>query len=466
MRLSRLCLCASAAALLVVGCGQSKMVETTGKMRSLMLERNYQAALATLRQSKEKGSFKEQDRVVFWMNEGMLLHLMGQYAESLKVLNQAEQRSKELYTTSISKTMKAAITSDAAKDYAGEDYENVLVNVVKALDHLAQNNLEGAGVEARRINEKLAKLKTDYGDKPFIYNQDAFGHWLSGLVLEMQKDNDAARIHYVKALEAYKTDYAANYGLRVPSFVAEDAARMAVITGEEGILGKLRTEFGPTIGASAKNAKAMGEIVLIHMNGEGPSKTDYFIDCYFAGIANWQCNGEPGGEFMKKTTITIGKGDTVKVAFPQLIIRNPTHAGATLTVGAATAMTEVAEPISGIAAKVLRDKTGRIFRDAVIRVITKFLAAKASEKAGEAAGGALGGFLAKNAASATMQAFEEADKRAWITLPSRIEVAKVQVPPGVYNVGVALVGGGSPPPIQGVRVEAGKRVILTTYTLP
>ena len=465
MRLSRLCLCAGAVALLVVGCGQSKMVETTGRMRSLMLERNYLAALATLRQSKEKG-FK--DRVVFWMNEGMLLHLTGQYAESNKVLNLAEQRSKELFTTSISKSMKAAITSDAAKDYAGEDYENVLVNVIKALNHLSLGNLEGAGVEARRIHEKLALYNTNYKEKnqPNIYNQDAFAHWLSGLVMEMQRDMDAARIHYVKALEAYKTDFAGNYGMRVPAFAAEDAARLAALTNEEGTLNKIRSEFGPTVGATAKSIKSMGEIVLLHFNGEGPSKTDYFIDCYFASVTSWQCSGEPGGEFMKKTTVTIGKGDTVKVAFPQLIIRQPSHPAATLSVAGVTAASEVVEPISGIAVKVLRDKTGRIFRDAVIRVITKFIAAKASEKAGEAAGGALGGFLAKNAASATMQAFEEADKRAWITLPSRIEVAKVMVPPGVYNVGVSLLGGGSPPPIQGVKVEAGKPVILTTYTLP
>jgi hypothetical protein len=452
-------------ALLGAGCGQSKMVETTGQVRSYMLERNYQAALAALRQSKEKG-FKEQDRVVFWMNEGMLLHLTGQYAESNAVLEKAENRAKELYTVSISKNVKAAFTSDAAKDYAGEDHENVLVNVVKALNYLALNNLESARVEALKINEKLALYNTKYEQKQ-VYNQDAFAHWLAGLIYEMQRDMDDARIAYMKALEVYKADFSANYGIRVPAFVAEDAARLAVLTNSTEELEKIRSEFGAQLGGSARSIKSMGEIVLVHFNGEGPSKTDFIVNCYFASVANFSCDAEPGGEFMKKTTVTIGKGDTVKVAFPQLIVKEPAHNGATLTVGGATAATEVAEPVSGIAAKVLRDKTGRIFRDAVIRVITKFLTTKAAEKAGEQLpGGKLTGFLAKNAASATMQAFEEADKRAWITLPSRIEVAKVMVPPGVYNVGIQLAGGGAAPPIQGVKVEAGKRVILTQYTLP
>jgi len=463
MRLSRLYLCVTAVALLV-GCGQSKMVQTTGQMRMRMLERNYQGALAVLRQSKEQG-FKEQDRVAFWMNEGMLLHLTGQYADSNAALDKAEKRSEELFTTSVSKTMKAAITSDAAKDYSGEDHENVLVNVMKAINYLALKNLQDARVEALKINNKLALYNTKY-EKKSVYNQDAFAHWLTGLIYEMQGEKDDARISYMKALEVYKTDFAGNYGTRVPAFAAEDAARLAVLTKDDEALEKIRSEFGPQLGRSAEAIKTMGEVVLVHMNGEGPSKTDYFINCYFASLTNWRCDAEPGDEFMKKTTITIGKGDTVKVAFPQLVIRQPMHPSATLTVGPATATTEVAEPISGIAVKVLRDKTGRIFRDAVIRAITKFLAAKASEKAGEKAGGALGGFLAKNAASATMQAFEEADKRAWITLPSRIEVAKVMVPPGVYNIGIQLAGGGALPPLQNVKVEAGKRVVVTQYTLP
>ena len=76
------------------------------------------------------------------------------------MLNKAEQRAKELYTKSISKGIKAAFTSDAATDYAGEDYENVLLNVVKALDFLALGNKAGALVEARKINEKLKLYNT------------------------------------------------------------------------------------------------------------------------------------------------------------------------------------------------------------------------------------------------------------------------------------------------------------------
>jgi hypothetical protein len=439
------------------------MVQATGQIRSYMLQGNYNAALATLRQSKNEG-FKEQDRVVFWMNEGMLLHLTGKYPDSNKVLEQAEQRSKELYTRVISKEVKAAFTSDAAKDYPGEDYENVMVNVVKALNFLALANLENAMVEARKIDEKLSLYNTKYQGKN-VYNQDAFAHWLMGLLFEMEKSYDDARIAYVKALEVYKNEFAGNYGARVPAYLAEDVVRASILSRASEETQKYQSELGAT-GASAEALKTQGEIILVHLNGEGPSKTDYFINCYFENALRWYCDAEPGGEFMKKTTITVGRGTAVKVAFPQLIVHEPVNPYLVMTAGGVTAQSQVAEPLSQIAVKVLRDKTGRVFRDAIIRVITKTLATKGAEAAGEKTGGKWGGFLAKTATSVTMQATEEADKRAWITLPSRIEVARALVPPGTYDVGLQLPRGGMAQPIRGVKVEAGKRVILTHYSIP
>jgi tetratricopeptide (TPR) repeat protein len=395
----------------------------------------------------------------------MLLHLTGQYDKSTEVLSKAEERAKELYTVSISKNIKAALTSDAQKDYEGEDYENVLVFVVKALNFLAQNKVEGALIEARKINEKLALYNTKYKGK-FVYNQDAFAHWLTGLLYELEKSYDDARISYVKAVEVYKKDFAANYASRLPSYLGEDVARAAMLTNDKELFEKAKAELGGT-GASLAALKTGGEIVLIHFNGEGPSKTDYFISCNFQSATNWGCDGEPGGEFMTKKTITLSTGTAMKVAFPQLIIKEPVNPYVVMRVGGASAQAEEALPISRIAIKVLRDKTGRIFRDAVIRVITKMLLSKAGEAAAEKVGGAGLGFLAKVGAQAASQATEEADKRAWITLPSRIEVARAIVPPGVYTVALSLPRTSYiPRPIQNVKVEAGKRVIISHYTIP
>jgi hypothetical protein len=448
-----------AALLVVAACGQGKMVETTGKMRTMMMERNYPGALAVLQQSKAEKGFKEQDRVAYFMNEGMLLHLTGQYQKSCEVLDKADQRHKELYTKSISKGVKAALTSDAATDYAGEDYEIVLLSVVKAMNYLAMKNMENALVEARKINEKLQLFATNNKDKPYIYKQDAFGHWLMGILFEMERSYDDARISYMKAMETYQKDFAPNYGAPPPKYLAEDLVRAALLSGSKEDADKFKSQYG------GDGLKTGGEIVLIHLNGEGPSKTDYFINCNFGSATSWGCDGEPGGEFMTKKTITVSSGTAIKVAFPQLVIRQPVNPYITMSVAGATAVSEPAEPISAIAVKVLRDKTGKIFKDAIIRVITKTLLVKAGEAVGNKINPAVG-FLAKVGGQIGSQATEEADKRAWITLPSRIEVARMIVPPGVYDVNFSLPQGGMLPPVRGVKVEAGKRVILTQLTIP
>jgi hypothetical protein len=456
------------AAFILLSCGQTQMVNTTGMIRQQMMAGNYNAALSTLRQSKNEG-FKEQDRVVYWMNEGMLLYLVGQYQDSVNVLNLAERRSKELYTKSISKGITAAFTSEAATDYEGEDYEKVLLNVLKALDFLALKETDEALVEARMINEKLKLFNTRYGNKN-VYNQDAFAHWMMGLLFEMEGSYDDARIAYVKALEVYQQDYAANYGIGIPSFLGEDIVRASLLSHSSEDVEKYRQMLGAGLGRTVDEIKSKGEVIFINLNGEGPSKSDFVVTCWFLDAARWACDAEPGGKYMKKTTIVVPpQGTVIKVAFPELHVTEPRNTHLTLTASGQTIQTSAVEPINGIAAKVLADKMQIIFRDAMIRVITKTLSSKgAGAVAEKAVGGEAGkflGFLTERGSSAVMQAYEEADKRAWMTLPAQIEVARFWLPPGTHTIGVQSAHGFATM-IPHVKVEAGKRVFIGYRTLP
>lgn len=469
-----LCLFSATVMMLLAACGQTQMMQTTGTMRAHMIRGNYNGALATLRQAKTSKAYKEQDRVMFWMDEGMLLHLTGHYAESNMVLEKTEQRIKELYTTSISKNLTATVTSDAAKDYAGEDYEDVMLNVMKAMNYLGLGQKSDALVEARKINEKLALFNTRYKDQKNSYSQDAFAHWLMGLLFEMEGSYDDARIAYAKAMEVYVTLYASTFRTPPPSYLGEDMVRAAILSSDQESAARWRQKLNqPQLGGSVETLKTNGEIVLVHLNGEGPTKSDFFINCVFGSATYWGCDAEPGQEFVRKTRITITDGTAVRIAFPQLNIHAPVNPGLMLSVGGQRAHSVLAEPISFIAAKTMADKMGRIFRDAVVRAIAKVIASKAAGKtAGVLAGGEKKGgfgsllaFVAEKGTSAAMQAAEEADKRAWTTLPSQFEVARLMVAPGTHTVNIALPNGRTAS-IPGVKVEAGKRVVMTYLTIP
>lgn len=451
-----------------VGCGQANMVKTLGRVRGYMLEQNYDGALATLRKGKKDGAFKEQDRVAYWMEEGMLLYLTRQYQKAANVFEKCENRTKELYTKSISKNIKAAFTSEAATDYKGEAYERVLLNVFKAFAYLGMGKFDGAMVEARKINNKLQLYATNAKEKGrMTYNQDAFAHWLMGLLFEMDKQYDDARIAYKKSWEVYTKEWSANYHLKPPMFVAQDLYRASMLSNNTEEANAIQAAAGPDAGKSLASFKAgMGEIVLFHLNGEGPSKTDYFVHCIFKSAAAFRCDGEPGGEFMRKTTITVTPPGwtTVKIAFPQLITHEPANQKVFMTNGTARALTETMYPLNQIAKVTLRDKMGRIFKAAIIRTITKVLTSKLAGAAGGGEKKALG-FLLSKGSSALFQALEEADKRAWTTLPARIDVGRIWVKPGTHTILLEL-DNGKQLTLPGVKVAAGKRQFIFFRTMP
>ena len=193
----------------------------------------------------------------------------------------------------------------------------MLINVVKALNYLYLGDEPGALVEARKINEKLALYNTRYEKRKNVYNQDAFAHWLMGLLYELEGSFDDARIAYVKAIQVYKEDYAKAYGMKMPGYLPEDAVRASLLSRAGDEAARLRKEYGESLGETADLLKEQGEVVLLVMNGEGPNKVDFFITCYVRGPGDFTCDAEPGEEYARQIKITIPKDAvTVKMAIP------------------------------------------------------------------------------------------------------------------------------------------------------
>jgi hypothetical protein len=87
-----------------------------------------------------------------------------------------------------------------------------------------------------------------------------------------------------------------------------------------------------------------------------------------------------------------------------------------------------------------------------------------SAASGQRDGGQLVGAIAGALAHIFAVASEEADKRSWATLPDRIHVGRLQVPPGTYDVELRHIGlsGGvvATQVIRGIAVtERGKRFV-------
>jgi len=85
-----------------------------------------------------------------------------------------------------------------------------------------------------------------------------------------------------------------------------------------------------------------------------------------------------------------------------------------------------------------------------------------ADKNAGAVAGALAGAIARSPAIAS----EEADKRSWATLPDRVFVGRMRVPPGTYDVELRHIGayGGvvATQVLKGVNItERNKRFVST-----
>jgi hypothetical protein len=84
-------------------------------------------------------------------------------------------------------------------------------------------------------------------------------------------------------------------------------------------------------------------------------------------------------------------------------------------------------------------------------------------------GGALAGSLAGAVARIIAIASEEADKRSWATLPDRILVGRVMLPPGTYDLEFRYAGRSGRElersTMRGVTISAGGRRFLSMRVL-
>lgn len=385
-----------------------------------LLEGNYSKADSIVEQYKNK--YGDRNAVLYYMDRGMTLHLSGNYEKSNLYLSEAEKMVDDLYTKSITTEGGAMLTNDNLLPYEGEDFEKVMLNLIMALNYVYLGRLDDALVEARKVDHKL-NLYNDKYEKKNVYKEDAFARYLSGILYEYRGELNDAYISYSKAYMAYK-DYRRSYGMAMPIFIGEDLLRLSRALGLYDEYKKHQGEFNNIKLKDIKELQSNGELIFIYLSGRAPFKEDFFIDAPVPDVSKQL--------YYLRIALPRFAPQPSQVAYARIYIRGRNS----------EEKTYLMEDITAIAKKNLDDRIGRITAKAVARVALKFTAAQtakkaATEKYGKDAGILVGGLL--NIASV---ATEQADKRSWRTLPDKIQMARIALPPGNYNFEVHYIGAG------------------------
>jgi len=383
----------------------------------------YDKAVVSL-QNSQKDAYDEKDRVLFWIDLGLLQHYA--YQDSLSIINLAlaDNAIEELYTTSISKGVASMVLNDNALDYSGEDYENLYINVFKALAFYRQGESESALVEIRRLTEKFVELeqkyqqeyrslkesdeiKTEVDEISVNFYSSALAHYLSMILFLNDGEYDDGRISRDKFYDAFENQKEL-YNFPKPN------------------LDNFLTH--------SENAK----LSFITFTGRAPLKYEYVfqIDTFENLIVISILENGRWKEFNTIAWYGLEGGLHAKFAIPKLKKRGSMVNKVEVIVdGVHKRDLYKIESLEDIAFEAFKREEGIIYLKSLARTVSKAIANEALNKEldKQTDGGDWGG-LTRLLTGALINATENADLRIAHYFPSFAYGGEIEVQPGVHNI--------------------------------
>jgi len=135
------------------------------------------------------------DRLLFFMDKGLILHYLGKYDESIDVLLDATKLMEEQDIVNAGQQAGSLVTSEWLTDYKGEYAERLFVHTYLMMDYLVIGQYEDALVEAKQA----LKLYDQYPD---ACKNDYFTRALIAQCFESVGDINGAYIEYKKLAQS------------------------------------------------------------------------------------------------------------------------------------------------------------------------------------------------------------------------------------------------------------------------
>jgi len=370
--------------------------------------------------AKSKKAKKKRNRVLYLLERGYALYREGKYLESSKLFIEADYLIED-YKKQIGYEALSLFINPSVKPYKTEDFEQVMLNYINALNFLQLKDYESALVECRRINLKLIATAERYKEKP-NYKEDAFAHLLMGSIYETTGDLNNAFIAYRNAYEVYKRDYVPFFEMQIPAQLKKNLYSMALANGFKSDIEFYEKEFG----MNPKDIqKSESELIIFWNNGFSPYKEQFSIDFTILRSGNFITFVNPTlGYNFSFPASSVSQQDAsnlsalriVRIAFPRYVHRPLIYNRAEVSLSDKNYRFEMVQNIDAIAFKSLNDRFGREMANALLRFAIKKASEMALRKENKDAGAILS---IANAIS------EQADTRNWQTLPNTVSYTRI-----------------------------------------
>jgi len=425
--------------LFLVGCSSLQTDKSHYAGITSLLERgDYEAVIQKVERAKEgKKAYSYKDRVIYYLDLGMLLHWKGAYKESNQYLEKAERAIDENFTKSITRAASSLAANDNILAYAGEDYEDVYLNVFKALNYFALEKYDDAFVEMRRMNNKLVVLESKYdkvaqalnraeeAHKKFVAGKNPFQESSLGRVLSLifyRNDLrwDDARIDLEKLDRGWKLQP------RIYSFCEPNLSELIkpISSGK-----KIRLDLFSFTGlAPDKKAKTF----YIHTEENSVilagTQEDYLGNQVLSGgnVIYWE--GMPKGYHFKFQLPYMKKRGS-RVVRVEVVVK-----------GVGKYSLSMLDSLENIAVETFKIKKSLIYFKTVIRAVLKGLSAEKGKQKLTEGMDSLTGFLVRVAADVAVDLTENADLRTSRFFPAKVYFRELYLDEGTYEIEINYYG--------------------------
>jgi hypothetical protein len=438
---------AIAAAIVMAGCATYSERMATGREQAA--QGAYPDALDTLNDAlgvsdaSQLPSRFHSDTALILLDRGMVSQAMQSYADAGRDLGAADEALEYI---DLSKDPVGAvgkyIYSDSAGKYKSPPTEKLAINSVNIMNYLANRDLDGAGVEARRFT-----VMRDYlNENSSLKSYGAAGSYLAGFVFERLRDANAAMRYYDEALNE-----------RSLGSLGPTIRRLSALTDYRGK--RIESYLVDAPPARPDPGKMPTELVVVVNTGRVPYKIpERMLIGAAIGLAGTYISGDPD---------VLGYTATKVLVYPELKQSYEAFSRAELQIDGQFTQLDLVTNFGAEMTAEYEQMKPKIIGAGISRMIVRAAAAEGAREAGKQAGsaGAVLGWVAALATEATLVALDKPDTRSWMLLPQKVYIGRRTVAPGKHSIEVQLSGNQSGSRTVEIEIPEGGFAVVVITTL-
>jgi len=411
----------------VTGCGGHSA--RTLEMRTALDAGNAKGAIHALDEELDVKDAKELpkdikgDNAILVLDRASIQQGAGEFALSKRDFEAADKSIDMLdLARNAADSIGEYVFSGSVGRYQAPPYEKLMINTLNMLNYLETKDLNGARIEARRLSvmQKYYRESLDQKNNPVL----GLGSMLAGFTYEKSGETDEALRYYDEALAFTGFGTLGESVRRLAPQGSYRSPRIKALLEE----GQKDDKAAPGGGAAGVNDDG-GEVLFVVGYGRVAHKIPNRIPI---GLALTYFAGAIQPHDVAAANKLAAQGLVTWINFPSLAPgRGKWDTPACQLDGQYVQLEEAVDVDHQV-----REEWKKIEGKIIVSAITRLIARAALGQGIQTAAGRdnIIGILASLGAQATLTALDTPDTRSWETLPARIAVARVRLPPGRHNV--------------------------------